>query len=123
MTSKISKGRRGEDVALEYLKKKGYKFITRNFRWRAGEIDLILKKKKMLIFVEVRSFTSDKMGMEPLETIGPLKIKRLLKTAMFFIETHPEFQDYDLRFDAVGVKFSQNGVKIHHIENAIRKEW
>ena len=122
MISRINKGRKGEDAAAEFLKKKGYKLIARNFRWRGGEIDLIFVRKKTVIFVEVRSFMGDKLGIEPLETIRSSKIKKLLKTAMVFIDTHPEFQGYDLRFDAIGVKFNKNGVEFNHIENAIRKE-
>ena len=122
MISKTGKGRKGEDAAAEFLKKRGYKLVARNFRWRGGEIDLIFKRKKTLVFVEVRSFTGDSMGIEPIETIGPSKVEKLLKTAMLFVETHPEFEGYDLRFDAIGVKFNRNGVEFNHIENAIRKE-
>ncbi len=122
MISRTGKGRKGEDAAAEFLKKKGYKLITRNFRWRGGEIDLIFVRKKTLIFVEVRSFSANSMGIEPIETIGPSKVEKLLKTAMVFVEAHPEFQGYDLRFDAIGVKFNRNGVEFNHIENAIRKE-
>ncbi len=120
--SRVDKGRKGESTALDFLKKKGYKLVERNFRWRGGEIDIIVKKKKTLVFVEVRSFTSDKMDMDPVETIGSSKVDKLLKTALIYIAAHPEFNDYDLRFDVIGVKFNRNKVEIRHIENAIRKE-
>jgi len=120
--SRVDKGRKGESTALDFLKKKGYKLVERNFRWRGGEIDIIVKKKNTLVFVEVRSFTSDKMDMDPVETIGSSKVDKLLKTALIYIAAHPEFNDYDLRFDVIGVKFNRNKVEIRHIENAIRKE-
>ncbi len=122
MISRRRKGRKGEEFAVEYLKKNGYKIVDRNFRWRGGEIDIIAEKKKTLVFVEVRSFSTDTMGINPLETIGTFKIQKLIKTAEFFIESHPEFLNYDLRFDAIGVKFNKSGVKIDHIENAFSKE-
>lgn len=120
--SRVDKGKKGEDAALNFLIKKGYKFVDRNFRWRGGEIDIIVKKKKTLVFVEVRSFSSDRLDMDPIETIGPSKVDKLLKTALIYVESHPEFHDYDLRFDVIGVKFNRNKVDIRHIENAIRKE-
>ncbi len=120
--SRVDKGRKGEDAALDFLKKKGYKLVDRNFRWRGGEIDIIVRKKKTLVFVEVRSFSSDRLDMDPVETIGPSKVDKLLKTALVYIAAHPEFNDYDLRFDVIGVKFNRNKVDIRHIENAIRKE-
>ncbi len=118
MTSRSGKGRKGEEVAASYLKKKGYRIVERNFRWRGGEIDIIAERKGMLVFVEVRSFSSDALGIDPVETIGPFKIQKLIKTAEYYLESHPEFQNHDLRFDAIGVKFNKDDVKIDHIENA-----
>ncbi len=120
--SRVDRGRKGEDVALKFLMNKGYRVVDRNFRWRGGEIDIIVKKKHTLVFVEVRSFSSDKMEMDPVETIGPAKVNKLLNTALLYVESHPEFHDYDLRFDVIGVKFNKDRVEIRYIENAIRKE-
>ncbi len=122
MISRTRKGKKGEDVAVEYLTRKGYRIVSRNFRWRGGEIDIIARKKGILVFVEVRSFSTSAMEINPVETIGPYKIQKLIKTAEFFVETHPEFQNHDLRFDAIGVKFNGKDVKIDHVENAFLKE-
>lgn len=73
----------GEDIAEEFLKKKGYKIILRNFKTKYSEIDSIVKKDNCLIFVEVRTRIGDKFGL-PEETIKKEKKNRLIKAAQAF---------------------------------------
>jgi putative endonuclease len=59
---KKDKGKIGEDIAVKFLSRKGYKILKRNYRYGHGEIDIIAMDKDVLIFVEVRMKFSDKFG-------------------------------------------------------------
>lgn len=107
----------GEDLACEFLKKKGYKIIERNFRKGYGEIDIVCIKNKTLIFVEVKTRTSNAFGT-PIEAISYYKLKSLIKTAEFYSHLHPEFPSA-LRIDAISIKLDVSGKasSIEHTEN------
>src|SRR3989338_8163948 len=108
--------RLGEKLAAEYLEKQGYKIIERNFRTGWGEIDIIALDDKTLVFVEVKTKTSNKFGT-PFEAMTPFKIKALERTAMFYKKLHPELPEA-LRIDAVGVVLSKDkNAKIDLIKN------
>ena len=102
----------GEDKACEYLKKLNFKIIERNFRKGYGEIDIIALDKDVLVFIEVKTRTSDKFGT-PLEAITYWKLKSLIKTAQYYKMTHPNLPE-SLRIDAVSVLL--NGQEVQDIE-------
>lgn len=102
----------GEDKACEYLKKLGFKIIERNFRKRYGEIDIIALDQDTLVFIEVKTRTSNVFGT-PLESIAYWKLKSLIKTAQFYKMTHPRLPE-GLRIDAVSVML--NGSEVQSIE-------
>jgi len=110
-------GLKGEEIATNYLKDKGYKIIDRNFRKSYGEIDIIATKNKVLVFIEVKTRTSNQFG-SPIEQITSNKIRTLTKTAQFYSVSHPNLPN-SLRIDAVGVILdSNNNLKdLKHIEN------
>lgn len=107
----------GEEKACKFLQKEGYRIIERNFRIGYGEIDIIAVNKDCLVFVEVKTRTSDKFG-SPLEAITPWKLKSLIKTAQLYKKLNPKLPD-SLRIDAVSVKLvnGQEIEDIEHIEN------
>jgi putative endonuclease len=107
----------GEDLAAKFLKEKGYKIIDRNFRKGYGEIDIIATRSKTLVFVEVKTRTSDKFGT-PLEAITHFKLDSLVKTAYFYKSLNPKLPDA-MRMDAISVllDYSNNPISIEHIEN------
>ncbi len=106
----------GEDLASKYLAKIGYTIIERNFRKNNGELDIVATHKGILVFVEVKTRTSDQFGT-PLESITPSKIRTITKTAQFYKLLHPKLPD-SLRIDAIAVDLSiYNNPKIEHIEN------
>lgn len=115
-----SKGKVGELLALNYLKRKGFQILEQNFRFgKFGEIDIICKKDDLVIFVEVKSRENIKKGT-PKESITDLKKQRIFKSAKFFLMKHPEFSDLNFRFDFIGIKPKNNLFKrfeIEHIEN------
>ncbi|MBI4078855.1 MAG: YraN family protein [Candidatus Levybacteria bacterium] len=113
---------KGENLACNYLKRKGYRIIERNFRKGYGEIDIValhpagLGQAQVLVFVEVKTRTSDLFG-PPLEAITPWKIRTLVKTAQYYKLLHPQLPD-SLRLDAIGVDFFSNpSPKIEHVKN------
>ena len=75
----------GEKMAAEYLKKKGYQIIERNFRVREGEIDIISRRKNELIFIEVKTRTSLTYGF-PEEAVGEKKQQKILAVINRYLE-------------------------------------
>ncbi len=114
-SSKIT-GDRGEDLAVSYLKKKGYKILKRNFRFERGEIDIVALDGKTLVFAEVKTATTLIMG-PPESWVTAVKQKRLGKVAQKFLY---DFNDdtIECRFDVVAITLQQNRPHINHIENA-----
>lgn len=98
---KKEEGERGEQLAVEYLKKQGYKIIERNFRIRGGEIDIIAIDVDTLVFIEVKTRRSHEFGT-PFEAITPWKMRSLIKSAEFYKVKHPQLPEL-MRIDAVGI--------------------
>lgn len=111
------KGKLGEAAAARYLMHKGYHIITRNFRARAGEIDLIALYHNTLIFIEVKTRHSSEYGT-PFEAVTPRKLAALVRTAAYFTQLHPKYPDA-LQIDAVAVYLDDNSKLklIEHIPN------
>jgi len=114
---RIDLGRRGEDLALEYLQGLGYRLQTRNYRFRGGELDLVMFDGPVLVFVEVRSRTSLQHGT-PLETIDFKKRRQIEKTAGLFLAREKINPATPCRFDAVAVEFCGDAPHIVHVKNA-----
>lgn len=108
----IQKGKEAEDKALLFLVEKGYELLARNYRFGKGEIDLIVAKENLLIFVEVRSLQSANFGF-PEQTISEKKKQLLQKTAENFI--FEKNWQKNIRFDIVAILNEQ----IEHFEDAI----
>ena len=110
-------GKKGEDVATEYLQKKGYTIIERNFRKKYTEIDIIAVHNGILVFIEVKTRSSKTFG-SPIEGISKFKLKSLMYTAILYKQLHPLLPE-GLRIDAVVILLSKNQeiLKIEHIEN------
>lgn len=122
-TNNQDEGKRGEDLAVEFLKKKGFKVIDRNFRIRGGEIDIVAinpstsSGQKTLVFIEVKTRSSLNFG-SPLEAINYWKLKALVKTAQFYKLKNPKLPDL-MRIDAIAVKidYALDTTEIEHVEN------
>ncbi|HMA69367.1 MAG TPA: YraN family protein [Candidatus Mcinerneyibacterium sp.] len=106
-------GFEGEQKALELLQKKGYKLIEKNFKCKIGEVDLIVERKKTLIFVEVKFRKNNKMG-SPLEAVNMKKQRKIIKTSQFFLLLNNKYENYNKRFDVIGVTTND----MIHIEGA-----
>lgn len=94
-------GHLGELLAADRLRREGYVILERNYRCAAGEIDLVAREEDVLVFVEVRTRTSDGFG-HPLESINFFKQHKLREVARNYLrERRPVYRD--VRFDVVGI--------------------
>ena len=100
-------GNRGERIAKDFLKKKGYRIIEMNYHCREGEIDIVAKKKDYLVFIEVRTKTGAGYG-SPEESITSAKKEKLIASALSYIDTHNNLPSY-WRIDFVAVELDDNG--------------
>lgn len=100
-------GRYGEDLAIRYLRSRGYKILTTNFRSKFGEIDIIAIDHETLVFIEVKTRWSKKFGL-PEEAVTPWKLKSIIKTGEYFKMLHPELPE-SLRIDVVAISLSPGG--------------
>ena len=114
-----ARGEWGESVALEYLKKKGYSAVTKRFRTRFGEVDIIAKNKEFIVFVEVKTRKNASFA-HAREYVGKAKQSKLRATANIWLGSHKT--GLQPRFDVVEV-YAPLGERtespeIIHIENA-----
>lgn len=111
-------GAAGEAEAARYLEKQGYKIVTRNFRGRFGEIDIIAKDRDVLVFVEVKTRSQGSLGT-PEEAVTPRKIARITKAAAEYMALNERAtSDVNVRFDVVGVTSEGNSIKCSLIKDA-----
>jgi len=94
-------GREGEQAAIKFLKKNGYRIIEINFRTKAGEIDVIAEQEKILVFVEVKTRSGSRLG-HPAEALTPHKQKKIASIASSFLAKH-KIRDRECRFDVVSI--------------------
>ena len=110
-------GKIGEDLASKYLEAAGYIIIERNFMARQGEIDIIAKDKKELVFIEVKTRTSDIYG-KPVEAVNTQKQKHLLNTIKYYLYSK-HLENEFVRIDVIEVYFNNDTYKINHIKQII----
>ena len=111
-------GNIGEEIASKYLEKKGYKIRERNYRTFLGEIDIISEYKGVIIFVEVKTRTSNKYGY-PEEAININKQKKIIKNAIYYL-TKYNLWEINSRFDVISISIDNNKTvkRMKHIKNA-----
>jgi putative endonuclease len=112
-------GDRGEQIALQYLVKKGYRLLRSNYSAPCGEIDLIVFDERYIVFVEVRMRAGREFG-HPLETVTNDKQRKIRKTAEHFLKGG-QLSSLQPRIDVIAIDAPGGGfedVEITHIENA-----
>lgn len=117
--TKRARGIRGEDLAVTYLKKKGYKVIARNYRCQWGEIDLIARDKGTLIFVEIKSRSSSGFGL-PQDAVDRFKQEKLIQAAKTYMAEHHLQESIPARFDVVAVHLTPSGPEMELIKDAFQ---
>ncbi|MCY4044494.1 MAG: YraN family protein [Cellvibrionales bacterium] len=106
-----------ETLALEHLKKQGLRLIEQNVRSRFGEIDLIMKEKQTLCFIEVRYRKKTSHG-GAISSVTPNKQQRIIKTAQTFLQKNPAFQAAPCRFDVLAISQNNDTNDINWIKSA-----
>lgn len=108
-------GNKGEELALNYLRKKNYKIHKTNWRFGKNEIDIIASDDKTLVIAEVKTRSTRFYG-EPEVFVTKTKQRFLIKAAHAYIMQNNI--DLDTRFDILAIVISPDETKVHHIEDA-----
>jgi putative endonuclease len=109
-----SLGRQGEDIAAGFLQARGYRILQRNWRCRAGEIDIVAREGKYLCFVEVKTRDSVRCGVAE-EAVDFRKRKQLSKLACLYLSDNG-LKEIPVRFDVVAI----SGNRPHLIRDAFQ---
>lgn len=119
MTVKTEFGFWAENNVAQYLEDKGYEILDKNYRKPWGEIDIIVQKERILIFVEVKANKEEIIGFEPENRVNPKKLLKLQRAAQTYLvsKKYPPTQEWQI--DIVGITLDRNrGVaKIKHFKN------
>ena len=94
-------GKKGEEIAVDFLREQGYKIIKRNYRTKIGEIDIIAKDSSYLCFIEVKIRSNLNKGF-PQESVNKKKIRKISQIVLSYLKRY-RVKDRDLRFDVVGI--------------------
>ena len=109
-------GQTGESLAAWYLKKSGYKILEQNYRTPLGEIDIIAKEKKTIVFVEVKSRQSFRYG-NPKWAVTPQKQRKISMVALQYLKS-TRLMDARARFDVVAITSNRDEPQIEIVKNA-----
>ena len=117
-------GQRGEDLACEYLVKKGYKIIGRNYRINFGEIDIIAKKRgffadKTIHFVEVKTLSGDIRNFYPEEHVDYRKQNKYKRLVEIWLEKNKLPQDHSCQVDIIAISINDEVPKVEFFENIV----
>ena len=114
-------GESGEEAAFEFLRKKGYRILERNYKTPLGEIDIIAQDKEKLVFVEVKSLSYTSYIL-PQEMLNKRKQEQIIRVALSYLKAKG-LKDADCRFDCVAVVFSLgNEPEIELIKDAFQSD-
>jgi len=114
----LSTGKKGEEIAKEYLEKKGYKIVERNYKTKYAEIDLVAKQKNDLVFVEVRTKIGENFG-SPEETIDRKKLRKLWGNATAYAARAKWQNSYRVDAICIVLKKDYSIERLNHYENIV----
>ena len=115
MSKHLETGRNGEQMAADWLVQKGFEVLERNYRHLKAEIDLIVRKSNLLVFVEVKTRTDTAFGM-PEAAVTPVKAAFIVSAAEHYIGTIN--WPHEIRFDIISVLIQGKYPQIEHLEDA-----
>lgn len=112
-------GQRGEELAAAHLARQGYEILARNWRCRAGEMDIVARQGETLVFVEVRTRRGRRLGT-PEESVTPAKQARLIEVAQTYLQ-EMELAGAPWRIDVVAIVLDGRGQvrRFNHLESAV----
>lgn len=108
-------GKKGEQLAVDFLLKNDYKILEKNYRYLKAEVDIIAQKKDTLAAIEVKTRSSDYFG-NPEEFVNPKKIKLLISAIDNYVVERD--LDVEVRFDIIAITNNKKGTKIEHLKDA-----
>ncbi len=108
-------GHKGEDIAVDFLKQKGYKILRRNYTTPLGEADIVARDNNTIVFVEVKARSSDAFG-QPFEAVNHRKQEKLKKIALYYLKNNKI--ELPVRFDIVSIISRDGKVEVNHIPEA-----
>jgi len=110
-------GAAAEEAALKYLVGHGLRLVTRNYRCRGGELDLVMLERKTLALIEVRYRASDDFGGAA-GSVAWFKQRRLIIAAKHLLTTRTDLRRYPARFDVIAVSGASIGERIEWLKAA-----
>jgi putative endonuclease len=108
-------GKKGEQLAVDFLLQQDYAIVERNYRFQKSEVDIIAKKEDTLAIVEVKTRSTSDFG-NPQDFVKPKQIQRLVKAVDEYVTVNN--LDVEVRFDIIAITKQGNGFNIEHLENA-----
>lgn len=120
MSKNIDTGNLGESIAKDFLIKKGFKILETNWRFSRAEIDLIVMDQETLVFVEVKTRSTDFFG-KPELAVNEHKQKLMTDAANAFME-HIN-HEWEVRFDIISIILKKNSHTLEHFEDAFFLGW
>jgi putative endonuclease len=118
VSTKASIGQRGETLATEYLRSKGYAILVRNWKCPQGELDIVAKIGSILVFVEVKTRRAEN-NEDAFASVVAAKRQRLLAAVHQYLQAH-NLEENDWRVDVIAVALSQNASPlIEQVEDAL----
>lgn len=115
MSEHYELGKKGEQLAVDYLTKEGYKIEERNWRFQKAEIDIIASKQQTIISVEVKTRSSKDFG-KPQDFVNSKKIKLMVLAMNEYVLM--ENLDIEVRFDIIAITKIKEEFDINHIKDA-----
>jgi len=111
------KGRQAEECAVRFLKRRGYRILSRNVRLGRGEIDIIARSQDLLVFIEVKQRNRREAGLLAMHRD---KCTRLVSAANAYLGRHPRMARLQSRFDLIILMPGRLWSRIEHIQDVIR---
>jgi putative endonuclease len=108
-------GKKGEQLAVDFLIENNYEVIERNYRFEKAEVDIIAQKDNILAIVEVKTRSTSDFG-NPQDFVKPKQIKNLVKAVHAYVTEND--LDLEVRFDIIALVKKGKGFQIEHLENA-----
>lgn len=108
-------GQEGEEMAVAFLRKKGYSILERNYRFQKAEVDILAQKGKVLAAVEVKTRSTPDFG-DPQDFVKKKQINLLVKAVDHFV--NDQKLDVQVRFDIIAIIRNKMGTRIEHLEDA-----
>ena len=108
-------GKKGEELAVNFLLENGYTIIERNYRFDKAEVDIIAQKDNILAIIEVKTRSTVDFG-NPQDFVKPKQIQNLVKAVDEYVTVNA--LDVEVRFDIIGIVKEKNKFNIEHLKNA-----